>query len=443
MKKYINTIFIVSLLGLLSVSCDNFLDIKPKDRVIPENLDEYRSLLTSGYRSFPNTKAKTALRTDQLTINTNDFSVANYKDIFLWKDIDYAEETSTFDYDMLYRTIFYANEVINSGSKDIENSKAKEQLLGEAYALRAYTYFELINLFAKPFEKTTSSTLGVPLVLSIDVENTLKRESLSKNYEQILNDIRMAEKLLNVEVQPIEVKYRFSKLSLEALKARVFLYRQEYDKALIAVNKVLAINSSLLDLNTSSKILPNQISSPENIQALDYAINNVINRMAYVSEDLISLYEKNNDLRFSLYYSKDGEKYKVVKGNKEEHKCTFRVGELLLLKAECLYKEKKEEEAKQVLLTLAEKRYNTAGLSIYKEKLAKLSGQSFFVELQNERLRETAFEGYRWFDLRRNNQKSITHKFGEITEVLKSNDLRYTIAFPRKAKKENPNLVDK
>lgn len=443
MKKYINTIFIVSLFGMLSVACDSFLDIKPKDRVIPENLEEYRSLLTSGYSSFPDTKAKATLRTDELTINTNDFSVAHYKDIFLWKDIDYVEETSEFDYDMLYRTIFYANEVINTGSKDIENTKSKEQLLGEAYALRAYTYFELVNLFAKPFDETASSTLGVPLVLEIDVENTLKRESLSKNYEQILADIRMAESLLNVEVQPAEVKYRFSKLSLEALKARVFLYRQEYDKALTAVNKVLAINSSLLDLNTSSEILPNQISSPENIQALDYAINNVINRMSYASEALISLYEKNNDLRFSLYYSKDGDKYKIVKGNKEEHKCTFRVGELLLLKAECLYKENKEEEAKQVLLTLAEKRYNAEGFAGYKENLAKLLGQSFFVELQNERLRETAFEGYRWFDLRRNNQKSITHTFGEVTEILKANDLRYTIAFPRKAKKENPNLVDK
>lgn len=443
MKKYIIYILFFSFGGFLLASCDDYLDIQPKDRVIPENLEEYRALMTSGYAAFPHTKAKAALRTDLLSIDPSDFSASKYRDIFLWKDNEYVEETSEFGYDLLYRAIFYCNEVILSGGKDVEDSEEKNQLIGEAHALRAYAYFELINLFVKPFEaKSAGSTLAVPLVLKIDVEETPKRASLAKIYEQIFEDISKADALLNVSIQPAEVKYRFSKLSLEALKARVFLYKKEYAKALSAVNKVLAVNANLLDLNTAKDILPSQISSPENIQALDYAIDKNVNSMAYVSSELLELYNRENDLRFSLYYAESGDKYKVVKGNKEEHKCTFRVGELLLVKAECLYKEKKEKEAKQVLITLAEKRYNSEGFTAYKEKLESLSGNAFFEELQKERLRETAFEGYRWFDLRRNNQKAITHKFAGITEILKANDIRYTIAFPKSAKKENPNLVN-
>lgn len=443
MKKYTTYILFFSFWGLFLSSCDDYLDIQPKDRVIPENLEEYRGLMTSGYATFPHTKAKAALRTDLLSINPNDYSASKYRDIFLWKDNDYVEETSEFAYDLLYRTIFYCNEVITSGGKDVEDSEEKNQLLGEAHALRAYTYFELINLFVKPFEaKSAESDLAVPLVLGIDVENAPKRASVAAIYEQIFGDLNKADELLNVAVQPAEVKYRFSKLSLEALKARIFLYREEYKKALSAVDKVLAVNANLLDLNTTKDILPSQISSPENIQALDYAIDRNVNNMTYVSSELLGLYDKENDLRFSLYYTENGGKYKTVKGNEQKHKCTFRVGELLLLKAECLYKEKKEEEAKQLLITLAEKRYNAEGLTAYKARLKSLSGAKFFEELLNERVRETAFEGYRWFDLRRNNQKAITHKFGEIIVELKANDPRYTIAFTKSAKRENPNLVN-
>lgn len=444
MKKYTLYILLFSFLGILFSSCDDFLDIKPKDRVIPENLDEYRKLLTSGYQSFPETKAKTEVRTDLLTIKENDYSANEYRDIFLWRDNDYAEETTEFSYDLLYRTIFYSNEVINSGSKDIPDSKEKNQLLGEAYALRAYTYFELVNLFAKPYDaQSAKTTSGVPLVLDIDIEAFKSPESLESIYSQIIADLDISEKLMNAEVQPKEFKYRFSKLSIEALKARVYLYKHEFAKAIKAVDKVLAINNNLVDFNTDKEILPSQITSPENIQALDYAINKEVNNMAYVADDLLSLYDKQNDLRFSRYYTEDGGKYKVVKGNVQDHKCTFRVGELLLVKAECLYKENKEAESKEILLALAEKRYNAIGFAAYKAKIQSLFGESYFEELLAERVRETAFEGYRWFDLRRNNQKAIVHKFGEFTEELKANDVRYTIAFPKSAKKENPNLVNK
>lgn len=49
----------------------------------------------------------------------------------------------------------------------------------------------------------------------------------------------------------------------------------------------------------------------------------------------------------------------------------------------------------------------------------------------NERQREVAFEGYRWFDLRRNDQKEIKHTYNDVERILQKNDPRYTIAFPK------------
>lgn len=444
MKKYINNIYIAVLLAVFTVSCDKYLDIKPKDRVIPETLEDYRKLLTSGYASFPDSKAKASVRTDEMTINTYDFSASAYKDIFLWKDSGYDEETSEFAYDLLYRTIFYTNEVIISGGETLENSDEKNQLIGEAHALRAYAYFELVNLFSKPYDVTTAqSEKGVPIVLEIDMENYVPPATLAQVYEQIQKDIDQARILMNIDVQPDETKYRFSKLTLEAFQSRVYLYQKNYEQTLTAVNKVLSSKSDVLDLNANTDgLLPMQITSVENIQALDYAVNNTVNRMAYADENLLALYDQDNDLRFALYYAKDGSHYKTVKGNSENHKCSFRTGELFLVKAEALHKLNRESEAKEVVLTLAKKRYNATGLATFTAKINALSGADFFTELMNERFRETAFEGYRWFDLRRNNQKSITHTYNQITETLAENDPRYTIEFPRSAQEQNPSLID-
>ncbi|MDO5607216.1 MAG: RagB/SusD family nutrient uptake outer membrane protein [Capnocytophaga sp.] len=441
MKKHILFSFFIALLG---TSCDSYLDVKPKDRVIPETLGDYRNLLTSGYQSFPKTKAKASVRTDEMSINPDDFSAPNYKDIFLWKDTGYDPETTEFDYDLLYRTIFYANEVISGVASINGDQSIKNQLVGEAHALRAYAYFELVNLFSKPYEAASARTeRGVPLILEIDMENYTAPASLEQIYTQIASDIRESENLMNIAVQPDAVKYRFSKLSLEAFKSRFYLYKKDYANALEAVNKVLAQNGNLLDLNANTQnILPNNIASGENIQALDYAVDNVVNRMAIVSPELIALYDAANDLRFPLYYTLDGNSYKTEKGSSQSDMCSFRTGELLLAKAEILYRAGDENQAKTTLLQLAEKRYNATGFAAYTATVNALSGNAFLEELMNERFRETAFEGYRWFDLRRNDQKQITHTYNGITEVLQTADPRYTIAFPRSAQQQNPALAE-
>lgn len=440
MKKLLITLSIITSFAM--ISCDDYLDIQPKDRLIPSTLQEYRELLTSGYNAFPSTKSKANLRTDELEFNAKDFSANNYKDIFLWNDSDYDAETSEFSYDMLYRSIFYANEVINQAS-NLPSSTAQKQLLAEAYALRAYTYFELINLFAKPYSVQNAQEKAVPAVLSIDLERENKPETLARIYALIEEDLAKAETLMQNQNADSNAPYRFSKISLNALTSRVALYKGEWQKALDYAEKVLAQNSNLLDLNQNSEnILPNQIASPENIMALDYAIDNRVNQLSFVSQELLQLYDQENDLRFALYYSKEnnGDKYKPLKGTDTSFKCSFRIGEIMLVKAEALFKLNKEAEAKNTLTQLAQKRYNAAGFAAFSTRLNGLSGEALWTELLDERERETAFEGYRWFDLRRNDQKEISHTYNGVTRVLQSKDPRYTIAFPKSARQENPFL---
>lgn len=440
MKKILITLSLISSFAV--ISCNDYLDIQPKDRIIPTTLQEYRELLTSAYNAFPNAKSKASVRTDELEINSKDFSANNYKDIYLWNDLDYDNETSEFSYDFLYRSIFYTNEVINHIA-NFQSSSEQKQTLAEAYALRAYTYFELVNLFAKPYNTQNAEEKGVPIVLNTDLEKENRPESLAKVYTLIEEDLAQAESLMQNEKADEKTPYRFSKISLNALISRVALYRGEWQKSVNYAEKVLDKNSSLLDLNNNEKnILPNQIASPENIMALDYAIDSKVRQLAFVSNGLLNLYDKTNDLRFALYYTpvKDSDKFQTVKGNNTDFKCSFRIGEIMLVKAEALLKLNKEGEAKEVLTQLAKTRYNAEGLKKFSKKLNSLQGENLWAEFTNERQREVAFEGYRWFDLRRNDQKEIKHIYNNVEKVLQRNDPRYTIAFPKSARQENPFL---
>jgi len=66
--------------------------------------------------------------------------------------------------------------------------------------------------------------------------------------------------------------------------------------------------------------------------------------------------------------------------------------------------------------------------------------EQFMSFILDERNREFALEGQRWFDLRRANQKEIKHTLSGVEYILQKNDVRYTIEIPTAAKLNNPNL---
>lgn len=438
--KNISKYLLFFIVAIAISSCDNYLDVKPIGKVIPETLSDFRAVLTRGYEAYPKHKSLTTLRTDELLLNEYSDDLIYYKDIYTWKDANPDRITTDFQYQDLYNVIFYANVIINEAGKKIADSEDKNQLIGEAYALRALAYFDLVNLFAKPYDAATASTVkGVPVTLKIDLEQAYVPESLATVYNQILFDKEQAKNLLNKDTQIKGINYRFSKAALYALESRIYLYQKEWEKAAAAATTALTYNSTLVDLNTTV-ILPNNYDATESIMALEDVFDNKVKSASYAAPELTGIYDHTNDLRFALYFQASGSRFRFKKGGEQNQKCSFRTAEQYLTKAEALTQLNELTTAKTSLLTFIKNRYNSTGFNQLSTSINTMDKAQLIDFIYQERHREFAVEGHRWFDLRRTTQKQIDHSLNGDDYRLIQNDPRYTLPFPADARLNNPNL---
>lgn len=444
--RYKITILLTSIILAFS-SCNDFLDIKPTGSVIPENLDEYRELLTGAYYAFPNDRGMTGFRSDEMTIDeTDDYVMTNYKDILVWVDRPSSSSSHTMGWIDYYNTIFIANEVINAyNDNSIKGGSTQElnQLAGEAYMLRAYCHFLLVNYYGQPYTKSGAlTTKAIPLKLNNDMEAVLTRNTVEQVYTSILEDMASASELINVETWGEEkFLYRFNTISVSAMHARISLYMGNWDAAYDNAEKVIAAQSYLEDLNAADAVVPTLYTSKEVITALELTPSQSVSKDAIVSETLIQMYDQ-NDLRFDFYFNKPDKKdyYISKKTGYSQYRQTFRVGEAYLTSAEAAANKDNLAQARKRLLELVKKRYNAVGYSQKEIAINSMSKTELIEEILSERARELAFEGHRWFDLRRTTRPQITKIIEGKTYTLQQDDPRYTIQIPKDAIEANPGL---
>lgn len=427
---------------LCCVSCSDYLDIEPVGQVIPNTQEEFRSFLTSAYSITTSQKVLTTYRTDELSLSNDAQGVEQYEDIFIWNDLNPSPLTQSFPYGSFYNIIFYTNYIINN-KEAIEGDKTTiDQLVGEAHALRALQYFELINLYAKPYHPSTANTdAGVPITTYYDTDKNYPVSSVEEVYRLIVSDLDQAESLITIEQQPVGYHYRFSTLAIKAFKARVYLYQQDWQKAIDYANEALAIKSDLQNLQTENDILPSEYNSIESILALETVASFDLVSNASISDDLIRAYTPSEDLRYALYFTeKSNGKVHSTKSSETKFKVSYRTSELYLIHAEAWMHLNNPNQAKTAVLELASNRYTAQGLEVYKQKLDTLNEDDLLQEILEERRREFAIEGHRWNDLRRTTQPEITKFYDGVRYILEEKDERYVIPFPNDAIINNPEL---
>src|SRR5690606_36002441 len=96
-----------------------------------------------------------------------------------------------------YEVILAANKVIArvpGVSDPTLTDQEKAQYIAEAKFMRAYVYFQLVNLFAQPWQISQGSNLGVPLIVE-DFEGIIEfpgRATVQAVHAQIQKDLEEA-----------------------------------------------------------------------------------------------------------------------------------------------------------------------------------------------------------------------------------------------------------
>ncbi|CAM1348357.1 RagB/SusD family nutrient uptake outer membrane protein [Tenacibaculum ascidiaceicola] len=438
MRKHIYILFIAVV---SMVSCDDYLDVEPIGQIIPKSVEDYRSFLTTAYGIEKNNHVLTTYRSDELQLTKASFASELYEDLFIWNDESASPLTTAFSYASFYKIIFHANHVIENQTEIIGDATQISQLVGEAYALRALQYFQLVNLYSKAYNgATANSDGGVPVVTEYNLDQKYDIQSVEEVYKQILQDITNAETRLNVAEQETGLNYRFSTIALKSLKAKVFLSKNEWQQAIDAAKEALAIKNTVQDLNSDSSIMPSEFNSVESVLALDMVSSDNITTDASMSDDFLSKYDRTNDLRFNIYFRKDGTVYRAAKTADIKYRSTFRVAELYLILAEAYTQQNELSLAKTELLTFAKNRYTQSKMTTYTTYINSLNKQELYEEILDERAREFAIEGQRWNDLKRTTQPQIVKWYEGKNYTLQQNDSRYVVQFPNDAKINNPNF---
>lgn len=245
MKTNILNLIVISALSCLLFSCDDFLDSKPRlELEVPENLDELRALLSNEQRM--NEGAVIDMIASDDFYHTKDFIDSQDNPLyfnaykrFLTPDMygDAIQPEWTILYSQIYTSNFCLQQ-INNIPRTSGNAIEWDQVKGIALFKRAYAYSELLKIFAPILTEQTSGVESIPLVLIADINSIESFTTLEKIYEQLFIDLLEAEPLLN---DIPDIRTRASKSSVYALKARVYLSINEFEKALREIDKSLAI----------------------------------------------------------------------------------------------------------------------------------------------------------------------------------------------------------
>jgi len=152
----------------------------------------------------------------------------------------------TYDYEGISRSnvaISYLTDTAVTNKIGIDEPTRKN-LLGQVYFLRAFYYFDLVNLFGDV------PLLTKPLKSFSEAYDVAKRETKANVYIQISKDLDLAKTLLpDGKYSDAIEKWRVSKGAVMALQAKVALYNQKWTDVISIINEMESLNYYSLDAN--------------------------------------------------------------------------------------------------------------------------------------------------------------------------------------------------
>ncbi|TKB96252.1 RagB/SusD family nutrient uptake outer membrane protein [Pedobacter cryophilus] len=448
------------LLCLMGTSCKKWLELKPEDGLIDQEywrtkeqlkgavMGCYASLL--GGSTMPLAKYLFIwgeLRGDMVTTGTDlggeeNVSALNNlrRDELYMLRTELSSNNSLINWEAVYITINYCNDVIENGPKVLDSDKTltETQLkayLSEAYALRGLMYFYLLRNFKE-----------VPLKLEVTAtDKAIKQQPKNTEqeiYTQIISDVTYASENAPVSYGSLaEDRGRITKFTAFTILADAYLWMEDYQNCLTACEQVIASGRYQLfpagtipanwyrdvffDGNSVEGIFEFQFDNQKQNPFWDMfgASSREFKALDWIAEgDLFGVdfnNPNNRDIRgngTSMNEATSGiAKYTNSRTNSTSfsHWFVYRYSDVLLMKAEALVwlNPGDVNNATKAIEIVDKLRFSRNALSNLASTSVEVPDptaetQEISKYVFNERSREFAFEGKRWYDILRNAKRN-------------------------------------
>ena len=447
MKKYY-LLIAWAFTGMSLQSCTEFLDAKPdQNLVIPSSLDDYQGILDAEQRGMNSFPINGMISSDDNVFGNGLLQQLPYGlvALYFWEKELYISDEEEINWIFPYQKVFYANVVLDGLAGYVPANAAERQRMAELEAsarfYRAMGHYEILMHFAEPFDPARADQLGIPIRLTSDINQKVKRSTMLEGFAQIIADLESG---LEVLSEKADVPTRPSKWAAYAMLGRVYLNMHRYGLAYENSKKALEIGNELMDYKTIETDLPYsfEVFNPEVIHHQgQYTANHTFDAENFVNPDLVSLYDQ-SDLRLKFFFQPSGTEGRLnFRGNYTGDYYYFggiATDEVMLNLSESAFRVGKEAEALDALNVLLVRRME-AGF----EALSGLSGDSLMNRIVEERRKELAYRGIRWLDLKRYNfypelRIDLTRDYNTKEASLPSGDSRYTFLIPPAEMNLNP-----
>lgn len=482
--------FYIALIIIPLVACDEWLNVQPEDQTSEEQLyskcEGYYNQLNGLYRKC----SAATLYGKELSWGLIDV-LAQYYDMDYYttacKNFGYREASGyNYDYDRTkamvtaiweqgYNVIANSNNLIANTEVADSNlfpyfEKERKVILGEAYAIRAMVHFDMLRLYA-PHPAKDIEGRYIPYVRTFPTHVPLKERNIDvMNY--ILEDLKRAMLLteafdttlkgnISDESRRLELVgggkdrflsyrgYRMHHYAIIGLLARVYLYMEDYDNALLYAKKLTDIHAekrwfrfttSTYDVTKygNIKLYGDVIFAFYNNNVTEYAIEESPSDEYYLSimdyDGIFNVDEDRDIRRHQWGTSADGNriplKYKWQQDSETKGEVSnlmipmIRLSEMYYIAAECFYRNDQFDKAYAYL------NYVRTQRKLIQPLPETTSIDEFLTLIENEVRRELYGEGQLFFFYKRLNRPVLTSGSDKLTlnrefvlPIPNSNDL--------------------
>lgn len=425
----------------------------------PKTVQDIQNALTGAYNQFGGTRFcgrnVPALADISAGLSSADPKSGHFKSISEWtfQDTDaYLNSIWSSGYVVIGATtdvINDAKKLLETTDKEKDKDKVKEinSLLMQAYGLKAYSYYVLVNIFAKDVAQN-GATPGLVLVKDAKpaAKEPVSRSSVTDTYAYILELIKAAHEAIAVAGDRAETSpFYINPSAIFAIEAKVNLAMHQNQEAKNAATKALETFGGINDqdyLAMWGSLVPSKeviftIKKAEDDNLSANSINNLYGSYQATVTPIVTDLVKETDVRFKLIdQDKNSE-------NKIPHPCKFdgipgagNVSNIPVMRYSEMYIIIAEAEAHLGNIGAgAAALFNVAKRdSALEESTFTFSDKEALLKaVADERVREFFSEGYRLFDLRRT---------GEVTTIGGQEDYAIcNFAFPIPANEINAGFM--